>query len=161
MGWEILLIIQYKILTDTSIGVSVNFFVVFSLAVLPKSNKCLTASGFDYFAGGEVNKADNGGTATSIYDLAEEAGYTVINKDQAAAEAFGAGDGKVIIVGEDADGALPYEVDRDRCEVEVLEVYNDNITTIGIVSTGDQTCKVKLLGGMFEGEIAIGCQRGG
>ncbi len=73
----------------------------------------LVESGFDYFAGGEINKHDNGGESTSIYDLAEDAGYTVVLKDQDAAEAITAEDGKVIIIGEDAQGALPYELDRE------------------------------------------------
>ncbi len=74
----------------------------------------LVQSGFDYFAGGEVSKHDDGGTQTSIYTLAEQAGYTVINKDQDAAEAATAADGKLLIVGEDAQGALPYELDREQ-----------------------------------------------
>ncbi len=45
---------------------------------------------------------------------------------------------------------------RERCKAEVLEVYNDNITTIGIVSTGDQTCLVELQGGQFDGTIIKG-----
>ncbi|MFI3226003.1 MAG: alkaline phosphatase [Clostridia bacterium] len=94
----------------------------------------LVASNFDYFAGGEIYKYDNGGTATSIYELAEDAGYTVVLKDQAAAEEVTAETGKVIIVGEDTDGALPYEVDREdgmwalsdyvKKGIEVLD--NDN-----------------------------------
>ncbi len=73
----------------------------------------LVESDFDYFAGGEISKHDNEGESTSVYTLAEEAGYTVVLKDQDAAEAVTAADGKVIIIGEDADGALPYEVDRE------------------------------------------------
>lgn len=72
----------------------------------------LVDSGFDYFAGGEISKYDNKGTEESIYDLAEKAGYKVVLKDQSEAEKITAKDGKVIIIGEDAQGALPYEVDR-------------------------------------------------
>ncbi len=74
----------------------------------------LVESGFDYFAGGEISKHDNSGESESIYTLAEAAGYTVVLKDQDAAESITADDGKVIIIGEDADGALPYEMDRDE-----------------------------------------------
>ncbi len=74
----------------------------------------LIESNFDYFAGGAINKHDNSGTETSIYTLAEEAGYTVVNADQSAAEALTAADGKIIITGEDTNGgALPYEFERD------------------------------------------------
>ncbi len=73
----------------------------------------LVESGFDYFAGGAVNKHDNKGTETSIYTLAEQAGYTVVNGDQAAAEKLTAADGKILLTAEDCNGgALPYEVDR-------------------------------------------------
>ncbi|WP_409966851.1 alkaline phosphatase [Bengtsoniella intestinalis] len=75
----------------------------------------LIDSGFEYFAGGAINKPDNSGTATSIYTLAEQAGYTVVNADQAAAEKITAADGKVIITGEDTNGgALPYEFEREE-----------------------------------------------
>ncbi|MFI3226002.1 MAG: YibE/F family protein [Clostridia bacterium] len=53
------------------------------------------------------------------------------------------------------EGAVIYE-DRDRCKAEVLEVYNDNVTTIGIVATGDQTCLVEIMGGHFKGQTAVG-----
>ncbi len=71
----------------------------------------LAKSDFDYFAGGEISKHDEGGE--SVYTIAEQEGYKVVLKDQDAAEAVTAEDGKVIIIGEDANGALPYEVDRD------------------------------------------------
>ncbi len=72
----------------------------------------LVESNFDYFAGGEISKYDNKGTAESVYDIAEKAGYKVVLKNQSEAEKITAKDGKVIIIGEDADGAIPYEVDR-------------------------------------------------
>ncbi len=74
----------------------------------------LANSNFDYFAGGEINKHDNGGKSKSVYDVARENGYKVVLKDQDAAEKVSAKDGKVIIIGEDADGALPYETDREE-----------------------------------------------
>ncbi len=72
----------------------------------------LIASNFDYFAGGAINKHDSDGT--SIYTLAQQAGYTVVNADQDAAEKLTAADGKIIITGEDTNGgALPYEFERE------------------------------------------------
>lgn len=52
------------------------------------------------------------------------------------------------------EGAIIYE-DRERCKAEVLEVYNDNVITFGIVETGDQTCLVEIMEGKFKGETAI------
>ncbi len=45
---------------------------------------------------------------------------------------------------------------RERAVVEIVEVDNSNIVVIGIVSTGDQDCTIKIREGMFKGEIAIG-----
>ncbi len=41
--------------------------------------------------------------------------------------------------------------DRERATAKVLEVHNDNVVTIGIVSRGDQTCTLEILDGLFEG----------
>lgn len=94
----------------------------------------LIASGFEYFAGGEIAKHDNGGKSASLYDLAKEQGYTVVLKNQELAETITKDVNKVIIIGEDADGALPYEMDREenmwaladfvKKGIEVL--HNDN-----------------------------------
>ncbi len=75
----------------------------------------LVESDFDYFAGGAINQPEGKtGDQENIYSLAEEAGYTVILEDQAAAEKVDENTGKVIIVGEDTNGgALPYESDRE------------------------------------------------
>lgn len=53
------------------------------------------------------------------------------------------------------EDAIIYE-GRERCKAQVLEVYNDNVTTIGIVSTGDQTCLVELQNGTYAGETFVG-----
>ncbi len=74
----------------------------------------LVNSDFDYFAGGEISKHDNEGKSTSIYEIAKENGYTVVFKDQAKASKISNKDNKVIIIGEDAEGALPYETDRKK-----------------------------------------------
>ena len=72
----------------------------------------LIDSGFDYFAGGALLKPDGAdGDKDNLYDLAKEAGYTVV-KTQAEAEQVTSG--PVIIVDEhlaDSD-AMAYELDR-------------------------------------------------
>ncbi|MGM9614700.1 MAG: alkaline phosphatase [Oscillospiraceae bacterium] len=75
-------------------------------------------SGFEYFAGGALKKvtgADN--DQTSLYDLAEAAGYKV-TYTQADAEAVTAADGKVILIDEhlaDSD-SMDYDMDREDGE---------------------------------------------
>lgn len=75
----------------------------------------LVASGFEYFAGGGLKKVTgNDKDKTSLYDLAEEAGYKV-TYTQADAEAVSAEDGKVILIDEklaDSD-AMDYDMDRE------------------------------------------------
>ncbi len=70
-------------------------------------------SGFDYFAGGAVKKpTGKDKDKTDIYELAEQAGYTVA-KTQAEAEAVTAADEKVLIIDEnlaDSD-AMSYDMD--------------------------------------------------
>ncbi len=72
----------------------------------------LTESDFDYFAGGEIKDHNNKGRSKNLYEIAENKGYKVIFKDQKKAETVTKDDGKVIIIGEDADGALPFDNDR-------------------------------------------------
>ena len=72
-------------------------------------------SGFEYFAGGALLKPTGAnGDQTSVYDLAQEAGYKVV-KTQAEAEKVTAADGKVLLIDEhlaDSD-AMAYELDRE------------------------------------------------
>ena len=95
----------------------------------------LVASDFEYFAGGGLLKPTGDGTQTSLYDLAEKAGYKVADT-QAEAAAIDADDEKVLIIDEhlaDSD-AMSYEMDRKDGEwaladyvakgIEVLD--NDN-----------------------------------
>ena len=74
----------------------------------------LVASGFEYFAGGGLKKfTGNDKDKTSLYDLAEAAGYKV-TFTQADAEAVTAADEKVILIDEnlaDSD-AMAYDMDR-------------------------------------------------
>ena len=72
-------------------------------------------SGFEYFAGGALLKPTGAnGDQTSVYDLAQEAGYKVV-KTQAEAEKVTSADGKVLLIDEhlaDCD-AMAYELDRE------------------------------------------------
>ena len=74
----------------------------------------LVASNFEYFAGGGLLKPTGPDKdKTSLYDLAADAGYTVV-MTQAEAEAVTSADGKVLIIDEhlaDSD-AFAYENDR-------------------------------------------------
>ena len=74
----------------------------------------LVESGFDYFAGGGLLKpTGSSGDQTDLYELAQEAGYTVA-KTHAEADAIGTNTEKAIIIDEDlADSdAMAYELDR-------------------------------------------------
>lgn len=96
----------------------------------------LVESGFEYFAGGGLKKITGANKdQTSLYDLAEAAGYKV-TYTQEEAEAITAADEKVILIDEhlaDSD-AMAYEMDRVDGEwaladyvakgIEVLD--NDN-----------------------------------
>lgn len=44
----------------------------------------------------------------------------------------------------------------DRCAAEVLETNNDNIIDTGLIRSGEQTCRIRLLGGKFKGQEAEG-----
>ncbi len=53
------------------------------------------------------------------------------------------------------EDAVIYQ-DRERAVGKVIEVNNDNILGVGVVMTGDQTCKVEVLDGIFKGEVIEG-----
>ncbi|MDO5545108.1 MAG: alkaline phosphatase [Eubacteriales bacterium] len=78
----------------------------------------LVNSGFEYFAGGGLKKVTgNDKDKTSLYDLAEAAGYKV-TYTQADAEAVTAADQKVILIDEhlaDSD-SMDYDMDRGSGE---------------------------------------------
>ncbi|MGN0297804.1 MAG: alkaline phosphatase [Lachnospiraceae bacterium] len=78
----------------------------------------LIDSDFDYFAGGGLLKPTGAdGDQTDLYELAAEAGYTVV-RTQAEAESLTAEAGKALIVTEnlaDSD-SLSYEIDRAEDE---------------------------------------------
>lgn len=89
----------------------------------------LIASDFDYFAGGALLKPTGADKdKTSLYDLAEEAGYTVV-KTQAEAGAVTAETGKCILIDEHlADGdAMSYELDRADDEWSLADYVEKGI----------------------------------
>jgi len=73
----------------------------------------LLASGFDYFAGGELTQHDDRKCDVykgDIYDLAKSTGYTFARKNRAAFDALKPGCGKVWYVA--ADGCMPFAIDE-------------------------------------------------
>lgn len=80
----------------------------------------MVESDFDYFAGGALKKpTGNDKDQTSVYDLAEEAGYNVITTYEEA-EALKPEDGKSILIAEtlaDSD-SMSYSNDRNRKDGE-------------------------------------------
>ena len=76
----------------------------------------LIESNFDYFAGGALlSPTGNEEDQTDLYQLAEEAGYTVV-RTQAEAEALTADTGKTIVIEEhlaDSD-SMPYAMDLEE-----------------------------------------------
>ncbi len=76
----------------------------------------LIESGFDYFAGGALLQPTGAEEdQDDLYELAADAGYTVV-KTQAEAEALAADAGPAIVISEQlADGdSIPYELDREE-----------------------------------------------
>ncbi len=74
----------------------------------------MVESDFDYFAGGGLlDPTGSEGDQTDLYQLAQEAGYTVA-RTYAEAEAISADTDKAIIIEENLadDDAIPYELDR-------------------------------------------------
>lgn len=74
----------------------------------------MVESDFDYFAGGGLlDPTGSEGDQTDLYQLAQEAGYTVA-RTYAEAEAINADTDKAIIIEENLadDDAIPYEIDR-------------------------------------------------
>ncbi|HIS32625.1 MAG TPA: alkaline phosphatase [Candidatus Limivivens intestinipullorum] len=73
-------------------------------------------SGFDYFAGGALlQPTGSEEDQTDLYELASEAGYTVV-KTQAEAEALTADSGKVVVIDEHLadDDAMSYDMDLEE-----------------------------------------------
>ncbi|HCT64820.1 MAG TPA: hypothetical protein DIC60_06095 [Lachnospiraceae bacterium] len=53
------------------------------------------------------------------------------------------------------EGAVIYK-GTDRCAARVVEVNNNNIIDTGLVRSGEQDCKLELLGGKFKGSVTDG-----
>lgn len=92
----------------------------------------LVESGFEYFAGGALKKpTGNDKDKTSLYDLAEDAGYKV-TYTQADAEKVTAADEKVILIDEhlaDSD-AMDYELDRADGEWALADYVEKGIEVL-------------------------------
>lgn len=92
----------------------------------------LVESGFEYFAGGGLKKITGANKdQTSLYDLAEAAGYKV-TYTQADAEAVTASDGKVILIDEhlaDSD-AMDYDMDRETGEWALADYVSKGIEVL-------------------------------
>ena len=92
----------------------------------------LVASGFDYFAGGGLLSSEGqDGQQTSLYTLAEQAGYQVITS-QSEASQLSAEDGKALIIGEtlaDSD-ALSYANDRAQNEWALRDYVRKGIEVL-------------------------------
>ncbi len=75
----------------------------------------LLASGFEYFAGGGLDKHNDksaAGYAGDIYGLAKAAGYTLVRRDRAAFDALRPGAGKVWFVA--TEDAMPDSIDAEQ-----------------------------------------------
>ena len=92
----------------------------------------LVESGFEHFAGGGLKKVTgNDKDKTSLYNLAEAAGYKV-TYTQADAEAITAADGKIILIDEhlaDSD-AMDYDMDRNDGEWALADYVAKGIETL-------------------------------
>ena len=49
------------------------------------------------------------------------------------------------------EGALQYQ-EADRCVAKIIETDNSAIIDTGLVRTGEQRCKIRLLSGEYEGK---------
>ena len=92
----------------------------------------LVASGFDYFAGGGLLSPEGkDGQQTSLYTLAEQAGYQVITTQSKAGQ-LAAQDGKALVIGEtlaDSD-ALSYDNDRRQSEWALKDYVRKGIEVL-------------------------------
>lgn len=96
--------------------------------------KQLAASGFDYFGGGDFDQKNGPeGKDRPIYEIVEEAGYTIANTKEEIL-ALNNRSGKVVAIDpDDYETALDYEIDRQAGELGLadyvkkgIEVLNNN-----------------------------------
>lgn len=57
----------------------------------------------------------------------------------------------LLIIPTGYEGAVIYQ-GMDRCAAQVLETDDTNLIDTGLIKSGEQTCRVKLLGGKFKGQ---------
>ena len=126
----------------------------------------LVNSGFEYFAGGGLKKVTGPNKdKTSLYDLAEAAGYKV-TYTQADAEAITAADKKVILIDEhlaDSD-AMDYDMDRGDGEwaladyvAKGIEVLNNDTGFFMMCEGGkiDWACRANDAGATVNDTLAL------
>ncbi|MBC5736502.1 alkaline phosphatase [Lawsonibacter faecis] len=126
----------------------------------------LVQSGFEYFAGGGLLKPTGSDSdKTSLYDLAAQAGYKVV-QTQAGAEKVTAADGKVLIIDEhlaDSD-AFAYENDRPEGDwalsdyvAKGIEVLDNDTGFFMMVEGGkiDWACHANDAGSTIADTIAL------
>ena len=92
----------------------------------------LIDSGFDYFAGGGLlSPTGENEDQTDLYQLAEEAGYTVV-KTKAEAEALTAESGKTIVIDETLadDDAMSYDMDLEEGEWALADYVEKGIEVL-------------------------------
>ncbi|MBN1332779.1 MAG: alkaline phosphatase [Synergistales bacterium] len=89
----------------------------------------IASSGFDYFAGGDVQKPTGSRKdQPSSIEAIEKAGYKRVT-DRASFLALKAGDGRIMAVNPVLDGskAMPYDMDRTESEITVAEFTQKGI----------------------------------
>ena len=86
-------------------------------------------SGFEYFAGGSVNKADDG--EKSIYEVLEDSGYTVTN-DRDTILSLNSNSGKVYAYSPvlQDDGAMPYAIDAPADSLKLKDFVKKGIDVL-------------------------------
>ncbi|MGN1230924.1 MAG: alkaline phosphatase [Anaerotignum sp.] len=92
----------------------------------------MVESGFDYFAGGALLKPEgSNGDKENIYEVAEKAGYDVI-QTQAEAEKLTAKDGKAIVIAEKLadEDSISYENDRETNEWALKDYVKKGIEVL-------------------------------
>ncbi|MCO1602405.1 alkaline phosphatase [Desulfosporosinus nitroreducens] len=93
--------------------------------------KQLAASGFDYFGGGDFDqKIGPKGTDQPIYEIVEQAGYTIANTKEEI-QAINNRSGKVVAIDPDNyETALDYEIDREAEELSLADYVKKGIEVL-------------------------------
>ncbi|MDN5351155.1 MAG: alkaline phosphatase [Clostridiales bacterium] len=91
----------------------------------------LVDSGFDYFGGGDfISPTGKDGSQKSIYDIAEDAGYTIADTKDEILALTQASDKVIAISPITVGGALPYEVDRQSGDLSLADFTRKGIDTL-------------------------------